>query len=74
MPVRFRDLKRALEAMGAKVTPSPGGGSHYHVSKGGQMYTIPAGHGLNAEIHDVTVQVVTRSFARKRYVKLAGRL
>lgn len=63
MPPRFRDIRRALEKLGATVTPSPGGSSHWHVEKDGCMYPLPAGHGDNSEITDKYVRGVCKALS-----------
>lgn len=63
MPPRFRDVRRALEKLGATVTPSPGGSSHWHVEKDGAMYPLPAGHGDNSEITDKYVRGVCKALS-----------
>lgn len=59
--VRFRDLKRALIALGCTVSTSRGGSSHYHAEYKGVSYPIPASHGDNTEISDVYVRGVCRA-------------
>jgi hypothetical protein len=59
--VRFRDLQRALRKLGCTVEPSPGGSSHFHVTREGRTYPIPASHGLKAEIPDVYVKAICRA-------------
>ena len=61
MPARFRDIRRALEKLGATVTASPGGGSHWHAQKDGRMYPLPAGHGNNSEITDKYIKGVCKA-------------
>ncbi len=61
MPSRFRDIKRALQKMGATVSASTGGSSHFHAEKDGKMYPIPASHGDKTEIPDVYVRGVCRA-------------
>lgn len=63
MPPRFRDIKRALQKMGATVSPSPGGSSHWHVEKDGKMYPIPAAHGDKTEIAENYLRGVCRALA-----------
>lgn len=60
---RLRDLKRALEALGVAVQPSPSGGSHWRAIHGGRVYPIPAHNGERTEVKDVYVRGVCRCFA-----------
>lgn len=60
MPVRFRNFRRALVAMGAKVT-NPGSGSHFHVELNGLTYTIPAHNADNTEIPEVYIRGACRA-------------
>jgi hypothetical protein len=62
MPVRFRDLKRALAAFGVEVRDSPGGGSHYHAVKDGRTFPITAHNGLKSELPDGYVRGVCATF------------
>ncbi|MFZ4580442.1 MAG: hypothetical protein ACOYOB_18815 [Myxococcota bacterium] len=54
-------MKRALEALGVEVVPSPGGSSHWLAKKDGETYPIPAGHGVKTEIDDVYLRGVCRA-------------
>jgi len=62
MPVRFRDLKRALEALGCEVV-EPASGSHWQVRREGRVFPIAAHNGLKSEIPDVYVRGACRLFA-----------
>ena len=61
MPVRFRDLKRALRTFGVEVKDPPGGGSHYHAVKDGRTYPLTAHNGLKSELSDVYVRGMCRA-------------
>lgn len=60
MPARLRDLKRSLESLGVRVD-EPARGSHWHASKDGRRYPIPAHNSLKSEIQDVYIRGVCRA-------------
>ena len=62
MPVRARDLARALASFGVEIIESKGGGSHFKCVKGSRVYTISLHNGLKTEIANVYVKGVCRAF------------
>ena len=61
MPARFRDLERALRALGCRVEP-PSRGSHYRCyNEVGHMYVIAAGNGGSMEIAEVYLRGLCRT-------------
>lgn len=62
MPARFRDLQRALEALGLVVTVADGTSHWKVVGPNGKTYPIPAHNGLKTEIADVYIRGVCRCF------------
>jgi len=63
MPARARDLRRALEALGATLEPRSGrsGTSHWMATLGGVSYPIPLHNGLKTEVPDVYIRGVCRA-------------
>ena len=62
MPVRARDLIRALGAFGVEVSPSRGGSSHWIAEKDGIRYSLPMKRGPTTELKDVYVRGACRAF------------
>lgn len=60
MPARLRNIKRALEQLGARLE-EPRRGSHWQAKHNGSMYPIPGGNGLRTEITDVYIRAMCRS-------------
>lgn len=60
MPVKARDLKRAVEALGADFIEARGGGSHWRIRYNGRTYPIPLHNGLKSDVLDCYVRGVCR--------------
>jgi hypothetical protein len=63
VPVRARDLRRALESFGVTIAePRGGGGSHWIAKRAGTVFPIPLHNGLKTEVSDLYIRGLCRAF------------
>lgn len=63
MPARFRDVLRALHALGIDILRRQGAGSHCILKdEKGHVYTLPLGNGPRTELSDHYLRGLCRAF------------
>jgi hypothetical protein len=62
LPVRARDLIRALARFGVTVTSPRGGSSHWIAKKAGAAHPLPMHNGDKTELSDVYLRGVCSKF------------
>jgi len=62
VPVRARDLARALAGFGILVEAPKKGGSHWRAVRGGTVYPLPMHNGPKTEVDDAYVRGVCKAF------------
>lgn len=61
MPARFRDIERALRALGCRVEQPNRGSHHRCYNAAGHMFPLAAGHGGSTEISDLYIRNLCRT-------------